>query len=430
MTGKANPTQIAAAVIGNALEWYDFIVYGYLAVTISKLFFPPGSETTALLSTFALFGVAFVMRPVGGILLGHFTDIVGRKSILFLVIALMTLGIGMIAFTPTYATIGIAAPIIMLVARLIQGLSAGGEFASATSFLVEHAPPGLRGFYGGWQMSGQGAAAFLAGLVGFLVALALTPAQLESWGWRLPFLVGLVIGPVGLFIRLKLTETPDFLRHKRAAAGTRRSLPLAEVLARHKRSLLIGLGLVLGGTASIYVLIIFMPTYAVRTLKLGMEASFMAPLISGLVQAILCPITGYLSDRVGRKRVMAVSVALALLALYPAFLWLNDRPSLGRLATVSLLGGVLISGYAGAVSTAIAELFPVEVRATGAAIAYNLGVTLFGGFAPLIVSWLIAATGNPLAPAYYVMVGLALSLAAILAMPAPRQAMSEELSAA
>jgi MHS family proline/betaine transporter-like MFS transporter len=415
MSGRASNKQIAAAVIGNALEWYDFIVYGYLAVTISKLFFPPGSETTALLATFALFGVAFFMRPVGGILLGHFTDVIGRKSILFLVIALMTLGIGMIAFTPTYATIGVAAPIIMLIARLIQGLSAGGEFASSTSFLVEHAPPGRRGLYGGWQMSGQGAAAFLAGLVGLLLAATLTPAEVEAWGWRVPFLAGLIIGPLGFFIRLGLVETPEFLSER--AKGRPAKAPLGRALANHKTDILIGLGLVVGGTASIYVLIIFMPTYAIRTLKLSPQAAYIAPLAAGLVQAVLTPVMGRLSDRLGRKPVMATSIVLTLLALYPEFLWLNDAPSLIRLAAISVIGSALISGHAGAVSTALVELFPVSVRATGSAIAYNLGVTLFGGFAPFIVAWLIARTGDPFAPAYYVMAGLALSLVAVIFMP-------------
>jgi MFS transporter, MHS family, proline/betaine transporter len=423
MTEKPSHRQIAAAVIGNTLEWYDFTVYGYLAVTISKLFFPPGSETTALLATLAIFGVAFFMRPVGGILLGHFTDVIGRKSVLFVVIALMTLGIGMIAFTPTYATIGIAAPLIMLVARLIQGLSAGGEFASATSFLVEHAPPGLRGYYGAWQMSGQGAASCLAGLMGLLVANGLTQAQLEGWGWRIPFLLGLVIGPIGFFIRLRLAETPAFLRGKAAAVGRR--LPIGTVLARHKRDVLIGLGLVLGGTATVYVLIVFMPTYAVRTLKLAPQVSFVSPVIWGFTQMVFSPIAGRLSDQVGRKWVMGPAVTLAFLLLYPAFVWLNQQPSLGRLALISFLGSFLMAGYAGPVSTAIAELFPVAVRGTGSAVAYNLGVTIFGGFAPFTVSWLIASTGNPLAPAYYVMVGLVLTFAAILAMPS-RQPLGSE----
>jgi MFS transporter, MHS family, proline/betaine transporter len=222
-------TQISAAVIGNALEWYDFTVYGTLAVTISKLFFPAGSGTSALLSTLAIFGVAYVIRPIGGLLFGHYADRLGRKNVLFVVIGTMTLGIAMIAFSPTYAAIGIAAPIIMLIARMIQGFSVGGEFATATTFLVEHAPARQRYLYGSWQFAGQGASVMLAGIVGTLVTRGLTPDQLASWGWRLPFIIGLVIGPVGFYMRTKLVETPEFLANK-AARGKGETAPAIAAL--------------------------------------------------------------------------------------------------------------------------------------------------------------------------------------------------------
>lgn len=420
---NARYRQVVATCIGNALEWYDFSVYGYLAVTISKLFFPPGDSSAALLSTLAIFGVAFAVRPLGGIVLGHYADLIGRKSILFTVIAVMTLGIAMITFTPTYATIGIAAPLIMLLARLLQGLSAGGEFSSM-SFLVEHAPPRRRGLYGGWQQSGQGAATLLAGIVGSLVARGLTPDQLLSWGWRIPFAVGLIIGPIGLYMRLRLVETPEFLRH-REQVRDRPAIPIKVVFAEHGLRVLTGLGLVLGGAATVYVLFLFMPTYAIRVLHLNLQASFVAPLIAGIMLTIFCPITGYLSDLWGRKPVMAVSAGLFLLAIYPAFIWLNDAPSVGRLAAVEFVFGLLMAGYAGPLTAALADMFAVGVRVTGMSIAYNVGVALFGGFAPLIVTWLLITTGSQLAPAYYVMAGLALSFIATLLMPvASRSAQS------
>jgi MFS family permease len=421
---NARYRQVVATCIGNALEWYDFSVYGYLAVTISKLFFPPGDSSAALLSTLAIFGVAFAVRPLGGIVLGHYADLIGRKSILFTVIAVMTLGIAMITFTPTYATIGIAAPLIMLLARLLQGLSAGGEFGSSMSFLVEHAPPRRRGLYGGWQQSGQGAATLLAGIVGSLVARGLTPDQLLSWGWRIPFAVGLIIGPIGLYMRLRLVETPEFLRH-REQVRDRPAIPIKVVFAEHGLRVLTGLGLVLGGAATVYVLFLFMPTYAIRVLHLNLQASFVAPLIAGIMLTIFCPITGYLSDLWGRKPVMAVSAGLFLLAIYPAFIWLNDAPSVGRLAAVEFVFGLLMAGYAGPLTAALADMFAVGVRVTGMSIAYNVGVALFGGFAPLIVTWLLITTGSQLAPAYYVMAGLALSFIATLLMPvASRSAQS------
>jgi MFS transporter, MHS family, proline/betaine transporter len=408
--------QVVATCIGNALEWYDFTIYGYLAATIAKLFFPPGNETAALLSTYAVFGLAYVVRPIGGLALAHYADIFGRKSVLFAVIALMTLGVGMIALTPTYATIGILATIIVVTARLIQGLSAGGEFGSSMSYLIEQAPPHLRGLYGGWQQAGQGAAALLAGLVGVIVAGALSPEQLESWGWRLPFLLGLIIGPVGAYMRAKLQETSEFLAYQTSLRG-RPIVPLGRVLAEHKKHVLISFGLVLGGAATVYILFVFMPTYAIRTLRLGQQDAFLAPLAAGAMLTLLCPVAGYLSDRWTRRSVMLISAALFLIALYPAFVWLNSQPSVGRLVTVELVFGVLMAGYAGPFGAALGDLFPVGVRVTGMSLAYNLGVAVFGGFAPLIVTWLIVATGSPLAPAYYVMAGLALSLIATIALP-------------
>jgi MFS family permease len=418
MSGStASARQVIATCIGNALEWYDFTIYGFMAVTISKLFFPAGAEGTALLSTLAVFGAAFLVRPFGGLVLSHYADRFGRKSMLFVVIGLMTVGMALIAFAPTYATVGIAAPVVMLVARLVQGLSAGGEFGSAMSFLIEHAPANRRGLYGGWQQSSQGAATLLAGVVGGTVAAQLTPDELHSWGWRIPFLIGLVIGPVGFYMRLKLQETPEFLAH-RAASSPSEAMPIRLLVAGQKKRLLAGMGLVLGGAATVYVLFIFMPTYAIRVLKLDLQASFSAPLIGGAMLMIFCPLFGLLSDYRGRKMVMGVSIALFLLIVYPSFVWLNAAPSVGRLAAVEVAFGLLMAGYAGPFGAALAEMFSVGVRVTGMSTVYNFGIAIFGGFAPLIIAWLIGVTGNPLAPAYYVMAGLLLSLTAMMLMPA------------
>jgi MFS family permease len=411
-----SPYQIAAAVIGNALEWYDFTIYFYLATTLARLFFPGASQTEKLLSALAAFGVAFVFRPLGGVLFGRFADLHGRKATLLLLMGLMTVGIALVAFAPTYAAIGLAAPCLIVMGRILQGLSASGEFASATTFLIEHAPPGRRGFYGGWQMSGQGLADVLAASVGLWMAYGFTPEQLEGWAWRAPFLIGLVIGPIGLVIRSKLSESPEFLAYRRTGASLH-SDPLVSAAACYKRRILIGMGVVLGGAGALYVADLFMPTYAITTLGLSMQASFLAPLIAGLIMAAFSPLFGSLSDRVGRKPVMATAIFLLFLAIYPAFQWLNASPSAGRLALLEAGFGILAAAYAGPLSTAIAELFPVGLRATGSGIAYNVGIALFGGFAPLIVAWLISRTGDPLVPAYYVMAGTVISFAACLALP-------------
>jgi len=244
-TTKPRTSQIVAAVIGNALEWYDFVVYGFLTVIIARLFFPAQNEYASLLLTMATFGVGFFMRPVGGIVIGLYADRKGRKAALQLIIGLMTLAMAMIAFAPPYAAIGIAAPLLMLLARLLQGFATGGEFASATTFLVESAPSHRRGFYGSLQMVGQSLAALCGAVAGTLITRGLAPEQIDAWGWRLPFLFGLIIGPVGLYIRSYLHETDAFLESRRAGAVRN---PLRTVLAQNGRGLAVTFGLVICGT--------------------------------------------------------------------------------------------------------------------------------------------------------------------------------------
>ena len=414
-------TQIFATVIGNALEWYDFTIYGTFAVTISHLFFPPGSDLVALLSTFAIFGVAYIFRPLGGLVFGHFADVWGRRQVLYAIIGSMTLGLAILSFTPTYATIGLAASVILLIARMIQGFSVGGEYSTATAFLVEHAPPGRRFLYGSWQFAGQGASIMIGGIVGSLVSRGLSPEALQSWGWRIPFIIGLIIGPIGFYMRRSLAETPEFVAN-RGAKTAARSIPAVNAFASYKARILAGLCLTFGGTASFYVLFLVMPAYAIRTLHLGVQASFVAPLVGGTCMMIGAPIGGMLSDRFGRRPMMIVPLGLLLLLILPAFSWLAAEPSVLRMALVEFVLSSILGVYAGVVGTAVAELFPVGVRATGMTIAYNVGVGTFGGFAPLIVTWLIATTGSPLAPAYYDLAGLAIAFTTSLLWPKPHAA--------
>jgi len=422
-------TQIVATVIGNALEWYDFTIYGTLAVTISHLFFPPGSDLVALLSTLAIFGVAYVLRPVGGLVFGHFADIWGRRTVLYAVIGSMTLGLALLSFTPTYATIGIAAPVVLLIARMIQGFSVGGEYSTATTFLVEHAPPGRRFLYGAWQFAGQGAAIMLGGIIGSLVSRGLSPETLQSWGWRIPFIIGLIIGPVGFYMRRRLEETPEFAANQRARRAAR-SIPAIDAFAGYKARILAGLCLTFGGTASFYVLFLVMPTYAIRTLHLGMQASFVAPLVGGTCMMIGAPIGGMLCDRFGPRLMMIVPLGLLVVLILPAFSWLAADPSVWRMALVEFVLSSILGLYAGVVGTSVADLFPVGVRATGMTISYNVGVGVFGGFAPLIVTWLVATTGSPLAPAYYDLAGLTIAFVTSLLWPKPLAAAKAAAAAA
>lgn len=406
---------VAATVIGNGLEWYGFTVYGIFAVTISTLFFPQGPGPAAILATFAIFGVAYIFRPLGGLVFGHYADILGRRRILLIVIGTMTLGIAILAFAPTYAMVGLAAPIILLVARIIQGFSVGGEFSTGTTFLVEHAPPGQRGLYGAFQFLSQSIAGFLGGLVGLLVIHGLGPANLAAFGWRIPFLLGLVIGPLGFYLRTTLQETPEFESNR----ATRSSAPIADAFARFKGRMLSCFFLTLGGTASFYVLYIVMPTYAVRTLGLGVGASFVAPLVGGVSQIISSPLGGVLADRLGAKRVMFWSVLVLGILVIPAFAWLSSDPSVTRLAVVEFVLAFVLGIYGGSAATAMADLFPVGVRATGLTVGYNVGIIAFGGFAPLVVQWLIEVTKSPLAPAYYDLAGLVCAIIAVILLPEP-----------
>jgi MFS family permease len=401
--------QILAAVIGNALEWYDFVVYGFLTVIISRLFFPSDSEYASLLMAMATFGVGFFMRPVGGILIGLYADRKGRKAALQLIILLMTVSIAMIAFAPTYAAIGAAAPVLIVLARLLQGMATGGEFASATSFLVESAPPDRRGFYGSLQMVGQSVAALTGATAGMLITQGLTPEQIDSWGWRLPFMFGLLIGPVGLWIRRHLNETEAFVE---ASQSNEEAVGLMTLWRSYRRSIAVSFGLVVSGTIMYYVVLIYMPTYAKTQLGIPLDQAFIAQVAGLLCLTVGTPFFGILSDRIGRRPVLMLACVSYFILPYPLFSWLQAEPGLFRLAAMQVLLCSAVAVGFGAISTALAEQFPVRMRSTGLALAYNFAVMLFGGFAQLIVTWLIKATGTPLAPAYYVMFGAVVGLTA------------------
>ncbi|HWT36180.1 MAG TPA: MFS transporter [Paraburkholderia sp.] len=413
-----NTRAVTAAVIGNALEWYDFTVFGFLTVVIAELFFPSSSDYSSILLTTASFGVAFCMRPIGGIVLGLYADRAGRKAALSLVIALMTLGILLLAIAPPYSAIGIGAPLMIVVGRLLQGFSAGGEFGSSTALLIEAAPFSKRGFYGSWQMASQAAALLLGAVVGALVTRGLSPEALKSWGWRVPFIIGLVIGPIGFYIRRNLADSEAFLHAKQTA----RRATLAELFAHHSRDVFCGLGSVVALTVTIYVLISYLPTFAVKQLKLPYADSFTAVIVGNLLLTVLSPLAGAWSDRIGRKGLSLWSLVVTLVVIYPLFVWLEEAPSVSKLVFVQAILSITLSGYYGPFGALTAELFPANVRSTGLSLAYNFAVMLFGGFGQFIVTWLIETTGSPLAPTYYVMCGLVLSIVAVACMPAKRHA--------
>lgn len=399
---------IAAASIGNALEWFDLVVYGFFAVTIAKLFFPSENESVSLLLTLGTFGVSFFMRPLGALVLGVYADRVGRRATLTLAIMLMMLGTLIIAIMPTYETIGIWAPIGIVVARMIQGFSAGGEFGSATAFLAEHTP-NRRGFFSSWQVASQGVTTLLAAGFGAGLNAWLSAEQMADWGWRIPFFFGLLIGPVAYYIRTQIDETPEFLATERSTA------PLRETFTEHRLRLVLAIGTVVLGTVATY-LVLFMPTYAVKHLGIPATAAFAATLVTGVVQLIVSPFVGHWSDRHGRTGVMMVSAVLFLVCIYPLFMLLAGSPNLGTMIVVQIVIGILLSGYFGALPALLTDLFPTQTRTTGMSLAYNIAVTVFGGFAPFIIVWLIATTGNKFAPSFYLMFAALISLSALVAV--------------
>jgi MHS family proline/betaine transporter-like MFS transporter len=397
---------IVAASIGNALEWYDVIVYGFFAATISKLFFPSADETVSLLLALGTFAVAYVVRPLGAVVLGAYADRVGRKAALMLSIRLMMLGTLLIAIMPPYAQIGVIAPILILFARLVQGFSAGGEFGSATAFLVEHAP-GRRGFMASWQFASQGFSTLLASAFGTVLTATLSEAQMESWGWRIPFLFGLLIGPVGYYIRRYVDEAGEFVE----AADIERA-PVKDTFRTQKGRMLVAMGALAVSTAISY-LITYMPTFAMTELDLPASTGFAATLVSGIVLTVMTPIVGHLSDRFGRVRIMLLFAALILLLMYPSFAFLVAYPGFAVILVVMFVVGALKAGYFAPLPAMMAELFPVTNRATGMSVSYNVGVMTFGGTTPLVIVWLVDATGDKLAVTYYLMALAVLSLACV-----------------
>ncbi len=397
---------IVAVSIGNALEWYDISSYGYFAVYVAKAFFPNSDPTVSLLLAFGTFGLAFLIRPIGGVLLGSYADRHGRKASLMISIVMMTFGTLAIAIMPAYETIGILAPVAVLIARLVQGFSAGGEFGSSTAFLVEHAPD-RRGFIASWQFASQGLGQVLSSAFGVGLTTWLTAAEMSSWGWRIPFLFGILVGPAGIYIRSHLEDAT-------APPAAEQDSPVREVFLNQKFRVMLGIGALAISTAVNY-LIIYMPTYVVKTLNLPAVVGFEATLAGALSVTLLTPIAGMISDRIGRTIHMIAINLLLLFSIVPAFLLLTRNPTPAVIIIAVLWLATLKSLYFGPLAALMSELLPAAARATGLGLGYNIGVTVFGGMGPVIVTWLgsIAFIGE-LSPAYYLTFVGILSLSALI----------------
>jgi len=347
-------------------------------------------------------------RPVGAIFLGAYGDRKGRKEALTLSILLMTIGSGLMTIMPSYASVGLLAPVLVIAARLLQGFSVGGEFASSTAFLVEHRPD-RAGFFASWQWSSQGLAALIATGFGALLTTSMSAADLQAWGWRIPFGFGLLIGPVGYYIRNRLGETPDFIKAGSAQASLR------ELFTHQWDRLILTSGAVIASTSWQYMLV-YMPTYAIRELHLPQSTGFTAAVVAAALQTLVVPFVGVWVDKVGQTRVMTGAALLFVLTSYPAFVLVGAHASLAVLIAMVCWIGLLKSFYSGALPSLMAKIFPVETRVSGMSLGYNISVPIFGGFAPFFAQSLIDMTGSKLAPSYYMIATALLSLAALLAL--------------
>jgi MFS transporter, MHS family, proline/betaine transporter len=414
--GKAGLSKthvIAATTLGTALEFYDFTIYSFFAIQIGQLFFPGASPVNQFLLSIGVFGVGFVVRPLGGIVIGAYADRVGRKKAMVLTIMMMALSCAMIACAPPYAVAGMAAPLIVLVARLIQGFAAGGEFGPGTTLLVEYATDQTRAFFASWNFAATALGLALGALVATLVNVALPKQAVLEWGWRLPFLLGIIAAPAGMLIRRRLEETL-VNNATRTTGAPRPQGALKAALTTHLKLTILGTFAELGGSVSVYITAFFLPNHAVRALHLSPTAAVTSGVVSSLVLFVAAPLTGKLADRFTRKRVLVISRVIMLLAVYPAFAFLGSHPSMTALCIVSGLLAVFVAGQIVPVLVMIPELFPKHVRATGIALTYVVSASFFGGFSPFIASWLVARTGNPLAPAWYVAAACAISLVPVI----------------
>jgi len=399
---------IIAASIGAVFEWYDLLIYAMFVPTISKLFFPTSDPAVGVLLGLSTFASAWLVRPLGAIFIGAYADKVGRKPAMVLSAVLMMVGTGLTGILPGYATIGVAAPALLVLARLLQGFSAGGEFGSATALLVEQ-DPSRAGFYASIQWACSGFAVFIASLVAYAVNTTLAPADVLAWGWRVPFLVGVLIGPVAWYIRTRADESPLF------AAATHAAQPLREVAANDKWRVLLGAGVVAAGAAGSFMNQ-YMPTFANTTLHLSSSQALVGTLVAGLINSVLPMVSGHLSDRFGRIPLMLGLGVVGLVMTYPLFLWIVASPSMVNLVIIqALLAIVMYSGYFAIAPALLSDLFQVRRRTTGISIAYVLGQLLFGGVTPLVAGLLVAQTGSAASPGLYLTAIIALSLVSLLA---------------
>ncbi|MGW7255067.1 MFS transporter [Streptomyces sp. NPDC054834] len=415
---------VGASALGNCMEWFDFGVYSYLAATIGKVFFPGASPAAQVISSFATFAAAFVVRPLGGLVFGPLGDRLGRQKVLATTMIMMAIGTFAIGLIPAYGTIGIAAPVLLLLARMVQGFSTGGEYGGATTFVAEYSPDRRRGFLSSWLDFGTFVGYALGSALVTLLNLMLTDAQMLSWGWRIPFLIAGPLGVIGLYMRLKLEESPAFQQqldeHEKSLAQESAGSELKAIVRNHWRALLVCVGLVLLYNVTNYMVTGFLPTYQTETLN--RSSSFADVLVlAGMVWiVVLITFIGRLSDRVGRRPVYGVAAAAMVVLAVPAFLLIKMHGTWGPVLGVLLLS-TLLACFAAPSAATLPALFPTAVRYAAMGIGFNFAVAAFGGTTPLVTEALVNLTGNDMMPAFYLMLAGAIGLVTVWFLPESAQ---------
>ncbi len=418
---RPSRNEVFAVTLGAAVEFFDFSAYATFAVLIGNAFFPSHSPVISLLLSVAVFGIGFIVRPLGAIFIGSYADRAGRKPAMFLTMILMALGTGGMAFLPSYQSIGLAAPVLLVIVRMIQGLAWGGEAGPATTYILESAPAGKRAFYASWQIVAQGMAGITAGLIGYLLTRTLTPSQLADWGWRIPFIFGLTILPVAIYIRRNLHDT---LENKAEAVKKNTRYLLTDVFTQHRGLIISGIFMLSGSTITQYFLI-YMTTYAMNDLHFSSGVAMSSTILIGICVVLFSLAGGWMADRYGRKiTIIAPRIILLILFMPGLEIITTYRNEYIFFAVIILFSALQCISGSGVLVT-LCENFPKSIRSTGFSIAYAFGITLFGGTAQFVFSWIIKATGNPVSPGYYLIAAnlVCILSAALLKAKAPRTAM-------
>jgi len=407
---------VVRVAAGNALEMYDFQIFGYYAVAIAATFFPSGHEFASLMLALATFGAGFLMRPLGAVVLGAYIDHRGRRAGLLLTLALMGFGTLAVACLPGYAVLGLAAPLLVLVGRLVQGFSAGVELGGVSVYLSEIAPPNRKGLYVSWQSASQQVAVMFAALLGIALTSTLSSSQMSRWGWRVALLAGCALLPLLLFLRRSLEETGEFLARKHHSTASE----IVKILFANWRLVVLGMMMSTMTTVCFYMVTAYTPTYGSSVLHLAVMGNLVVTLCVGACNFMVLPLSGALSDRIGRRPILIACTIVALLTAYPALLWLVSAPSFTRLLIVELWFSLFYATYNGAMAVFLTEIMPVEVRTSGFSLAYSLATAIFGGFTPAICTYLIHATGDRAVPGLWLSFAAVCGLSAALALSPKR----------